>query len=246
MTRPDPLSWLAPAAQRRQAAGLHRELAPRPAAATALDLASNDYLGLARDPRVIEAGVAALRRWGAGSTGSRLVTGTTELHTELEGALAALVGAPAALVFSSGYLANLAAVTALAGPDCLVVSDGGNHASLIDACRLSRSEITVVGHGDLAAARAALIGRRQPRALLVADAVSSIDGDLLPLAAWHRAAAEPVPCSWWTTRTAWASAVTGGGRSPRPGWPPVPTWSPPSRCPRPSARRVERCWARRP
>src|ERR1700712_2079804 len=149
---PDPLAWLGDAAADCAAAGLHRVLIPRPATSDLLDLASNDYLGLARDPRVLAGAAAALADWGAGSTGSRLVTGTTELHVDLEQALAGLVGTPAALVFSSGYLANLGAVTALSGPDCLIVSDAGNHASLIDACRLSRSPVVVVGHGDRDAA----------------------------------------------------------------------------------------------
>ncbi|MDQ1722125.1 MAG: 8-amino-7-oxononanoate synthase [Pseudonocardiales bacterium] len=183
---PDPLGWLGDAAADRAVAGLHRTLLPRPAGSRGeLDLASNDYLGLARDSRVIGAATAALAEWGAGSTGSRLVTGTTELHVALEQALAELVGAPAALVFSSGYLANLGAVTALAGPDCLIVSDAGNHASLIDACRLSRSPVVVVGHGDQVAADRALAQRREPRAMVVLDAISSADGDLLPLPDWH-------------------------------------------------------------
>ena len=128
---------------------------------------------------------AALDRWGAGATGSRLVTGSTELHAELERALAGLVGAPAALVFSSGYLANLGAVTALAGPDCLIVSDAANHASLIDGCRLSRSRVVVVPHGDQQAAARALAGRSEPRALVLLEAVNSAGGDLLPLADWQ-------------------------------------------------------------
>jgi 8-amino-7-oxononanoate synthase len=187
---PDPLAWLSTAAAERTAAGLHRSLLPRQAGGRdELDLASNDYLGLARDPRVLAAAVAALAEWGAGSTGSRLVTGSTELHAELERALANLVGAPAALVFSSGYLANLGAVTALAGADCLIVSDAGNHASLVDACRLSRSPVVVVPHGDLDAAERALAGRSEPRALVLIDAINSADGDLLPLADWQSLAA---------------------------------------------------------
>ena len=186
----DPLAWLADAAAERAAAGLHRTLQPRPPGGGAeLDLASNDYLGLARDQRVLAGGAAALRRWGAGATGSRLVTGSTELHAELEQALAGLVGAPAALVFSSGYLANLGAVTALAGPDCLIVSDAGNHASLIDACRLSRSPVKVVPHGDRQAAARALAARAEPRALVLVEAVNSADGDLVPLADWQVLAA---------------------------------------------------------
>ena len=187
---PDPLAWLGTAAAERSAAGLHRTLQPRRAGAGGeLDLASNDYLGLARDGRVLAAAGEALARWGAGSTGSRLVTGTTELHAELEHALAGLVGTESALVFSSGYLANLGAVTALAGPDCLIVSDAGNHASLIDACRLSRSPVVVVEHGDRDAAARALSQRCQPRALVVLESVNSAGGDLLPLADWHALAA---------------------------------------------------------
>lgn len=184
----DPLHWLADAAAERSRAGLHRELRPREPDDRVLDLASNDYLGLSRHPLVVQAAVAALGTWGAGSTGSRLVTGTTRLHGELEDALAAATGMPAALVFSSGYLANLGAVTALAGPGTLVVSDAGNHASLVDACRLSRAEVVVVPHADVDAVEAALRARSQPRALVVSDAVFSVDGELAPLTALHEVA----------------------------------------------------------
>ena len=189
MTDSATFRWLAEEAARREAAGLHRELRHRPPAAPGiLDLASNDYLGLARDPRVIAAAEEAVRVWGAGSTGSRLVTGSTELHHALEQALADLVGAPRALVFSSGYLANIAMISALAGPDCLVVSDRGNHASLIDGCRLSRSRLQIVDRGDLDQATVALASRPEQRALVVLDAIHSADGDLLDLTAWHRLA----------------------------------------------------------
>lgn len=153
-----------------------------------LDLASNDYLDLSTDPRVTSAAAAAVQVWGAGATGSRLVSGSTELHLALEQALAGLVGAPRALVFSSGYLANVAMISALAGPGCLVVSDQGNHASLIDGCRLSRSRLQVVPRGGLEQAAEALSGRAEERALVVVDAIQSADGDLLDLAAWHRLA----------------------------------------------------------
>jgi 8-amino-7-oxononanoate synthase len=184
------LQWLTDAAARRAAAGLHRTPQARPVLAdnTHLDLASNDYLGLSRDARVLDAAARAAREWGSGATGSRLVTGTTELHLRLEAALAALVGAPSALVFSSGYLANLGVITALAGPDCLVVSDSGNHASLVDGCRLAKSRVVVTAHGDLHAAEQALSTRGEPRALVVIDAINSADGDLLPLVDWHRLA----------------------------------------------------------
>ena len=179
----DPLSWLAEREAERVAAGLRRVLRPRAAVETVIDLASNDYLGLARDPRVIQGAVEAVRTWGAGSTGSRLVTGSTELHAELEAELAAFCGTGAALVFSSGYTANLGAVSALSGPGSLVVSDAGSHASLVDACRLSRARVVVVPAHDVDAVDAALAARAESRALVVTDSVGSAGGELAPLAA---------------------------------------------------------------
>ena len=184
----DPLDRLRQLATARAAAGLRRELRPRAAADDLLDLASNDYLGLARDPRVTCAAAEAALRWGAGSTGSRLVTGSTDLHTRLEADLAEFVGARAGLVFSSGYLANLGAVTALAGAGSLVVSDAQNHASLVDACRLARGDVVVTAHRDVAAVDQALADRRTEQAVVVTDAVFSVDGDLARLAELHRAA----------------------------------------------------------
>ncbi|WP_375708369.1 8-amino-7-oxononanoate synthase [Actinomadura sp. K4S16] len=181
----DPLARLRDAAGRRAAAGLRRTLRPRRDGLT--DLASNDYLGLSGDPRLVEGAVAAAREWGTGSTGSRLVTGTTELHAELDRRLAAFTGSAAGLVFSSGFLANLGAVTALAGPDTLVVSDQVNHASIVDACRLSRSRVVIVPHRDAAAVEQALAEREEDHALVVTDAVFSVDGDLAPLGALHAA-----------------------------------------------------------
>ena len=184
----DSLAWLGVRAAEREAAGLRRRLRPRDADDRGvLDLASNDYLGLARDPRVVAGARAALETWGAGSTGSRLVTGSTTLHAELEEALAAFTGAGAGLVFSSGYLANLGVVTALSGPGTLVVSDAQNHASVVDACRLSRAEVVVTPHRDVDAVRAALAARDGRRAVVVTDAVFSVDGDLAPLAGLHAA-----------------------------------------------------------
>ncbi|MGH3901592.1 MAG: 8-amino-7-oxononanoate synthase [Pseudonocardiaceae bacterium] len=180
------LDWLDEVARARQVAGLRRGLRPRPAAERVIDLASNDYLGLAKDPRVVEGAVDAARTWGAGSTGSRLVTGSTELHAQLEDELAAFCGAPAALVFSSGYTANLGAVTALSGPGALVLSDAASHASLVDACRLSRARVVVTPHADVAAVDTALATRSERRALVVTDAVCGVNGDLAPLADLHR------------------------------------------------------------
>ncbi|MDQ1727161.1 MAG: 8-amino-7-oxononanoate synthase, partial [Frankiaceae bacterium] len=115
----DPFAWLGEVATSRDVAGLRRRLRPR--SNGLVDCASNDYLGLARHPRVLAAAGAALSVYGAGSTGSRLVTGTTGAHVELETELAAFVGTEATLVFSSGYLANLGVLQALAGRDTLVV-----------------------------------------------------------------------------------------------------------------------------
>lgn len=172
--------WIDEQAEVRRRAGLVRTLRPRPADSPLLDLASNDYLGLARHPEVTEGAARAARRWGGGATGSRLVTGTTELHDELERELADFCGFESALVFSSGYAANLAAVTALAPHGSLVVSDAGNHASLIDGCRLARGTTQVVAHADPDAVRKAL-GTHEGSAVAVSDTVFSVDGDAAPL-----------------------------------------------------------------
>ncbi|MER5399018.1 8-amino-7-oxononanoate synthase [Streptomyces sp. NPDC002599] len=173
--------WIDEQAEARRRAGLVRTLRARPADSPLLDLASNDYLGLARHPEVTEGAAAAARRWGGGATGSRLVTGTTELHGELERELADFCGFESALVLSSGYAANLAAVTALAPHGSLVVSDAGNHASLIDGCRLARGTTQVVSHVDPDAVRKAL-GTHDGPAVTVSDTVFSVDGDAAPLA----------------------------------------------------------------
>src|ERR1035441_3347096 len=192
--RSHPLELLRQAADGRASAGLRRVLTPRgPGHDGLLDLASNDYLGLCGDERLTEGAVEAVRKWGPGSTGSRLVTGTTELHAELEAQLAQFTGAQAALVFSSGYLANLtvitALVTALSGPaGVLVVSDARNHASLIDACRLSRARVVVTPHRDARAVRRVLADRDEAAAVVVSDAVFSVDGAVAPVRELHAAA----------------------------------------------------------
>lgn len=180
-----PLAWLDDVERQRRAAGLRRSLRARPAVSDQLDLASNDYLGLAQHPDVIAAAVDAVRTWGTGSTGSRLVTGNTELHEEFETALAEFVGAESALVFSSGYTANIGAVVALTGPGSLLVSDAFTHASLVDACRLSRARVVVAPHRDVDAVDSALAGRDEERAVVVTDSVFSADGVLAPLRELH-------------------------------------------------------------
>lgn len=188
MTRTElsPLAWLAEVEQRRLQAGLRRSLRVRPAVATELDLASNDYLGLSTHPAVIAGGVEALHTWGGGAGGSRLVTGNTELHQHFEQQLADFVGAPAGLVFSSGYTANLGAVVSLSGPGSLLVSDAYSHASLVDACRLSRARVVITPHRDLDAVAAALADRDEERAVVLTESVFSADGALAPLRELHQ------------------------------------------------------------
>jgi 8-amino-7-oxononanoate synthase len=149
-----------------------------------VNFSSNDYLGLAADPRLARAAARAARRYGCGAGASPLVSGHLRPLRALERDLAAWEGTEAALVFASGYAANLAAVTALAGRPDAVFSDEWNHASLIDGCRLSRARRFVYRHGDLDHLHD-LLRREGPaarRRLIVTDTVFSMDGDLAPLA----------------------------------------------------------------
>lgn len=173
--------WLRDQASQREAAGLRRTLRPRGADDGVLDLAGNDYLGLSRHPQVRAAASEAAKIWGAGAGASRLVTGTLSLHTALEEALADFMFQRAALVMSTGYHANLAIVTAMADRDCLIVSDAHVHASLVDAARLSRAEIAVTRHNDVAAVSAALAGAGDRRAIVLTESVYSVLGDAAPL-----------------------------------------------------------------
>ncbi|WP_018159476.1 8-amino-7-oxononanoate synthase [Smaragdicoccus niigatensis] len=184
-TKKDPLSWLDQYAAERRAAGLRRALRPRPELDPMIDLASNDYLGLVDHPDVIAGAIDSIRRWGTGSTGSRLVTGTTAEHHDLERELAEFTGAETGLVFASGYAANLGVVTSLAGRGTLIVSDSNSHASLVDACRLSRARVVITPHGDVSAVQHVLRERTEERALVITDSVFSADGDLAPLAELH-------------------------------------------------------------
>jgi 8-amino-7-oxononanoate synthase len=146
-----------------------------------LSFSSNDYLGLAADPRVARAFVTGLERWGVGSGASRLVVGDTEAHRRLEARIAAFEGTEAALIFNGGYPANLGLVQALVGRGDLVVSEALNHASLVDGCRLSRAEVAVVPHADVEAVARALARNGFRRKLVLTDAVFSMDGDSAPL-----------------------------------------------------------------
>lgn len=174
-------AWLEQQAAVRERRGLVRTPMTRLDGDSAVDLASNDYLGLATDPRLAEAAREAIGRWGTGATSSRLVAGTTALHLELESELASLAGMESALVFSSGYLANLGVTTALGGPGTLIVADEHCHASLIDGFRLSRSRVEMVPHNDLGATEHQLRTRAEPRALIAVESIYSVFGDAAPL-----------------------------------------------------------------
>ncbi|MBK5220064.1 MAG: 8-amino-7-oxononanoate synthase [Thermoleophilia bacterium] len=144
-------------------------------------LCSNNYLGLADEPRVREAAAEAALRWGAGAGASRLISGNMEAHRSLEVRLAEFAGYEAALLFGSGYLANTGTIAALAGAGEVVFSDELNHASIVDGCRLSRAETFVYHHADLEHLEWGLREASGRGALIVSDGVFSMDGDLAPL-----------------------------------------------------------------
>jgi 8-amino-7-oxononanoate synthase len=175
-------------ARLRAKAGLARQLRHRAPDDEVVDLAGNDYLGLSNHPDVTAAAREALDAYGLGATGSRLVRGSTGAHHQLEERLAGWLGTEAALVYSSGYLANLGAVRALTRPRTLLVSDAHNHASLIDGCRISGAEVVVTPHADAAAVEAALAAAPGRPAVVVSESIFSVDGDLAPLADLHAAA----------------------------------------------------------
>jgi 8-amino-7-oxononanoate synthase len=144
-------------------------------------LCSNNYLGLADHPRVREAAADAAMRWGVGAGASRLVSGTMTVHRRLEERLADFKRSHAALLFGSGYLANIGVVTALAGSGEVVFSDELNHASIIDGCRLARAETFVYRHADVEHLAWGLSQAEGRGALIVTDSVFSMDGDVAPL-----------------------------------------------------------------
>lgn len=144
-------------------------------------LDSNNYLGLAAHPALAEGGMAAIREAGCSATGSRLLSGNLALHERLEQRLAAFKGSEAALLFNSGYTANLGTLTALAGKGDLIVSDRLNHASLIDGCRASGAEVAIAPHRDVEAVVRLLDRQGFRRRFLVTDGVFSMDGAIAPL-----------------------------------------------------------------
>ncbi|KPV39716.1 8-amino-7-oxononanoate synthase [Thiohalorhabdus denitrificans] len=176
-----------------------------------LDFSSNDYLGLARDPEVARAAERALAEHGTGGAASRLITGDHPPYAELEAELAALKGTEDAVVFGSGYLANLGILPALVDRHDLILADKLNHACLVDGARLSGARMIRYPHADVAALRARLerYRGRYRHCLLVTDGVFSMDGDLAPLAELSALAAEH-DC-WLMTDDAHGVGVLGGG-----------------------------------
>lgn len=178
----------------------------------ALVFCSNDYLGLSTSPALVEAARCALDAGLVGTGASRLISGTSPVHLAAERALAELVGRPAALLFSTGYAANVGALSALLGPDDIAFSDRLNHASLIDGLRLARARVRIYEHRDPSHLERLLHAHRAEgrRAWIVTDAVFSMDGDLAPLDALRRLADE------WDAGLfvdeAHAIGVLGGGR----------------------------------
>ena len=187
---PDSLAFVEEELAETRAAGLYRnievfESAPGPrvrhAGRELLLLASGDYLGLAADSRVKAAAAEALGTYGAGTGGSRLTTGTLPLHGRLEAELAAFAGSEAALVFSSGYAANVGLLSALSGKGDVIFSDALNHASIIDGCRLSGARVVIYPHNDMAALDRLALEHQGRRRVVVSDAVFSMDGDVADL-----------------------------------------------------------------
>jgi len=186
----DPLDFTRAELDRLDAASLLREVRALDSAQgpevdlngrRVLLLASNNYLGLANDPRVVDAAADAARRWGAGSGSARLISGGVRLHDELEARIAAFKGTESALLFSSGYLANLGTISALVGRGDAIFSDELNHASIIDGARLSGAHVHVYRHADEGHLDELLASSVGDRRLVVSDAVFSMDGDLAPL-----------------------------------------------------------------
>lgn len=188
---PHPLAWLPEALESLDRQHLRRQVYARDGAGpgeltrggqTWLNFASNDYLGLSVDPRLAAAAEAAMRQAGWGAGASPLVVGYTSWHAELERALAEFEGAEAALVFGSGYAANVGTICSLVERGDAVFSDELNHASIVDGCRLSRATVHVYPHGDLATLEKQLAASRDARRrLIVTDTLFSMHGDIAPL-----------------------------------------------------------------
>lgn len=214
------MDWIAQELRKLDSEGLRRRVRSRPTGAgrvsaaagrALLDFSSNDYLALARDPRVKERAAQALARDGSSASASRLMSGALAVHDELEQALAALVGREASLLFGSGYAMNLGVLSALAGRDDAIFTDRLVHASLIDGARLSGAALKRFAHNDAASLERLL--RETPvrgRRFVVCESVYSMDGDLAPLSALGALARSHQAV--FVVDEAHALGVFGGGR----------------------------------
>lgn len=194
-----PLDWITEELASLDRDGLRRQrrvVEPLPEGRCRIDsrtlwnFAGNDYLGLAADPRIVEASRNAAAEFGSGARASAAVSGRTPIHAELERRLAEWKHAEGAILFPSGYAANLGTIPALAGEGDVILCDRLNHASLVDGCRLSRARLRVYSHDDLDVLDRELTKAADARhRVIVTDSVFSMDGDLAPLAEIHRLAA---------------------------------------------------------
>ncbi|NOZ40623.1 MAG: 8-amino-7-oxononanoate synthase [Planctomycetes bacterium] len=187
----DPLIWIDEQLDRLRQQDLHREL-PQPLKTVGptyqvdgrelLNFASNDYLGLASDPRLVEAAAQSLQETGLGRGASPLICGRSTGHFELERQLAQFENTEAALLFASGFAANTGTIPALTGADDAIYSDAHNHASIVDGCRLSSAVIHIYPHNDVNSLECLLqAGQKYRRRLIVTDTLFSMDGDLAPM-----------------------------------------------------------------
>jgi len=192
MSHSNPLAYLSAQLEEMRAAGTYYRLRELESACEpvcradgreVINLASNNYLGLANHPKLKEAAIRAVQQYGAGTGAVRTITGTMAMHMELERRIAAFKNTEACVVFQSGFAANAGTVSAILGPDDHIISDELNHASIIDGCRLSKAKIHVFRHRDTAHAAEILEGLKDAggRKLLITDGVFSMDGDIGPL-----------------------------------------------------------------
>ncbi|MEL7144075.1 MAG: aminotransferase class I/II-fold pyridoxal phosphate-dependent enzyme, partial [Cyanobacteria bacterium J06573_11] len=188
----NPYGWIQKSLNTIHQANWYRQVQPisgmagpvvKMAGLSMVNLASNDYLGLAGDSRLIEQAIAATKTYGTGATGSRLLSGHRELHRELERAIAQLKSTEDAMVFSSGYLANIGTIAALVGDRDLILADEYNHASLRNGATLSGATVLTYRHNDMAELTEQLCDRRSAyrRCLILTDAVFGMDGDVCRL-----------------------------------------------------------------
>ena len=193
-TRTNPLAYLGEQLDQWRQAGTYQRLRELESACApesrfdgreVINLASNNYLGLTTHPKLVEAAIEAARKYGAGSGAVRTISGTMDLHMELERRIARFKNVEACVVFQSGFAANAGTVSAILTPDDHIISDELNHASIIDGCRLSKAKIHVFPHRDATTAEAKLTALRDVpgRKLLITDGVFSMDGDIAGLPA---------------------------------------------------------------